>query len=237
MSALELQPCFVIHRRNYRNSSLLLELFTPQDGRFAAIAKGVKSGRSSRSALLQPFRPLLAGVSGRGEIKTLRQAEAEGNVYTLARKALYCGFYLNELLMRLLERNDPHPTLFLHYINALQALSESPSLEDTLRSFEVSLLRETGYELLLDHEAENGEAVQPDGLYDYHIEQGPIRAVVKADAENHNVIHGSTLISLQQGLQLTLQARREARGLMRRILAFYLGDKPLKSRELFRGPN
>ncbi|RDH92637.1 MAG: DNA repair protein RecO [endosymbiont of Seepiophila jonesi] len=237
MSALELQPCFVIHRRNYRNSSLLLELFTPQDGRFSAIAKGVKSGRSSRSALLQPFRPLLVGVSGRGEIKTLRQAEAEGKVYTLARKALYCGFYLNELLMRLLERNDPHPTLFLHYINALQALSESPSLEDTLRSFEVSLLRETGYELLLDHEAENGEAVQPDGLYDYHIEQGPIRAVVKADSENHNVIHGSTLISLQQGLQLTSQARREARGLMRRILAFYLGDKPLKSRELFRGPN
>ncbi len=237
MSALELKPCFVIHRRNYHNSSLLLELFTPQDGRFPAIAKGVKSGRSSKSALLQPFRPLLAGVSGRGEIKTLRQAEAEGNIYTLARKALYCGFYLNELLMRLLERNDPHPTLFLHYIKALQALSENPSLEDTLRSFEVSLLRETGYELLLDHEAENGDAVQPDDLYDYHIEHGPVRVEGNAAADNQNVVHGSTLLSLQQASPLAPQARSEARGLMRRILAFYLGDKPLKSRELFRGPN
>lgn len=186
---------------------------------------------------MQPFRPLLVGVSGRGEIKTLRQAEAEGNVYTLARKALYCGFYLNELLMRLLERNDPHPTLFLHYINALQALSESPSLEDTLRSFEVSLLRETGYELLLDREAEGGEAVQPDGLYDYHIEHGPVRVERHAAVENLNVVHGSTLLSLQQASPLAPQARSEARRLMRRILAFYLGDKPLKSRELFRGPN
>jgi DNA repair protein RecO (recombination protein O) len=225
-------PACVIHRRDYRNTSLLLELFTPGEGRLPAIAKGAKSGRATRAALLQPFAPLLVTLHGRGEIKQLLQVEADGRAYMLKGERLYCGFYLNELLMRLLERRDPYPRLYVHYMDTLDRLAEGEAPDQCLRDFEVNLLQELGYGMLLDHTADSGEALRPEQLYHYEIEQGPMsRAAGSGDQQ----IHGRTLLCLHNRGRLDRQSAVEAKRLLRRILAFYLGDKPLKSRELFQG--
>ena len=230
MPATELQPCFVLHRRDYRNSSLLLELFTPGAGRLPAIARGAKSGRAYRAALLQPFRPLLVTLSGRGEVKTLGQVEPEGQALQLVGRLLYCGYYLNELLMRLLQRNDPHPDLFAYYLETLRGLSNAKPLDECLRYFEVNLLKQIGYELVLDQEIETESPVLADNTYDYVIEQGPVRSSAKS-----GLIHGRTLLCLHNREAMDPESMTEAKTMMRRILAYYLGDKPLKSRELFRG--
>ncbi len=234
MSGKSLQPCFVLHRRDYRDSSLLLELFMLHQGRLSAIARGAKSGRGQRAAFLQPFRPLQVSLTGKGEVKTLGQVEPEGQAFSLRGTLLYCGFYLNELLMRLLERNDPHEDLFVHYFNTLTALAEGQAVDDVLRAFEVRLLTALGYQLLLDREYATGTAVSPEQVYEYEIEQGPLISSRKED-EGSQRVHGRTLLSLHNGVAMDRASMMEAKGLMRRILAFYLGGKPLKSRELFRG--
>jgi DNA repair protein RecO (recombination protein O) len=228
----DLVPAVVLHRRDYRNTSLLLELFTPVDGRLPAIAKGAKSGRASRASLLQPFTPLMVSLRGRGEIRQLMQVEPEGRVYALSAERLYCGFYINELLMRLLERRDPYPNLYLHYLETLQRLAGSETSDQCLREFEVLLLQELGYGLLLDQTADSGEPVLPGRCYHYEIEQGPMS---QARGTVEHAIHGRTLLCLHNREALDPQCASEAKRLLRRVLAFYLGDKPLKSRELFQG--
>lgn len=232
MSQRDLFPACIIHRRDYRNTSLLLELFTPQEGRLPAIARGVKSARSNRSAVLQPFTPLLVSLSGRGEIRQLVQAEPEGRSFPLVGERLYCGFYLNELLMRLLERRDPYPPLYVHYVDTLRRLAAGESVDQCLRDFELVLLQELGYGLLLEHTADTGESVTPDEIYDYRIEQGPVRAM---GGRSDHQVHGRTLLCLHNREPLDERCAAEAKRLLRRVLAYYLGDKPLKSRELFHG--
>ena len=229
-----LQPAFVLHRRDYRNTSLLLELFALHAGRLPVIAKGAKAARGGRSALLQPFRPLLVGLAGRGEIRTLTQVEAEGQAFELPGRLLYCGFYLNELLMRLLGRHDPHPDLFGHYLQTLGSLAAGEALDASLRDFEVQMLTALGYALSLTHDSESGEPVRNEAVYEYILEQGPIGVAGPVDA-NRMRVHGRTLLSLHNRQAMDQETLAEAKGLMRRVLAFHLGDKPLKSRELFRG--
>lgn len=117
----QLEPAFLLHRRSYSNSSLLVECLTLHHGRFPAIAKGVIGGRGTGAALLQPFVPLKLNWSGRGEVKTITGFEQSGKNMELQGRTLYCGFYLNELLMRLLQRNDPYEELFGYYTEALTA--------------------------------------------------------------------------------------------------------------------
>jgi DNA repair protein RecO (recombination protein O) len=222
---------YVLHRRDYGNSSLLLELFTRSQGRYPAIAKGAKRPGSALAALLQPFRPLLVGVSGRGEVKTLTQAEPSAESPTLAGQALFCGFYLNELLVRLLARGDSHERLYDHYRTALAELAAGPEAAGVLRRFERRLLGEAGYAMVLEREAGEGPPLRPELRYQYHPEQGP--QVCAADAPGFTVA-GATLLALAADLPLRGEAAREARELMRRVLAHHLGERPLKSRELFR---
>ncbi|MBA1329859.1 DNA recombination protein RecO [Candidatus Endoriftia persephone str. Guaymas] len=228
-----LQPCFILHRREYRNTSLLLELFTPEQGRLPAIARGARSGRSMLGAILQPFRPLLISLKGRGEVKTLSKSEPEGRALLLQGNHLYCGFYLNELLTRLLQREDPHPQLFLHYSNTLAALATAEPMEAVLRHFELELLDELGYGLLLDQEADNGDKIEAERLYEFHIEHGPV-VFETGRTRSPMVVHGATMLGMHRRDFSEHRTIQEARGLMRRVLAFYLGNKPLKSRELFR---
>ncbi|MES9859650.1 MAG: DNA repair protein RecO [Candidatus Thiodiazotropha sp. LLP2] len=233
MSRIELTPAFVLHRRDYQNSSLLLELFTPTEGRLPAISRGAKSGRSTKAILLQPFAPLRLSLSGRGEIKSLTDVEHDGHPFQLAGERIFCGFYLNELLMRLIERKDPYPSLYIHYCDSLARLASEESVDQILRMFELQLLTELGYGLLLDHTADTGQPVASELIYDYFIEHGP----VLSQSEKAGIkIHGRTLISLQQRDSMDEQCAKEAKRLMRFVLSHYLGDKPLKSRELFVGP-
>jgi DNA repair protein RecO (recombination protein O) len=234
--ATSLQPAFVLHRRDYRNTSLLLELFTLHDGRLPVVAKGAKAVRSGRATLLQPFRPLLVGLTGRGEIRTLTHVEAQGRAFELPGRLLYCGFYLNELLTRLLGRHDPHPELFASYLQALGAVAAGDALDANLRYFEVQLLQVLGYALSLTHDSRSGDPVSNEGVYEYILEEGPVGVSDPIDV-NRLRVRGRTLLCLHNRQAMDRATLAEAKGLMRQILAFYLGDKPLKSRELFRGYN
>jgi len=221
---------YLLHRTPYSNSSLLLECFTREHGRFPAIAKGVKSNKKSGPALLQPFNSLLINFSGKGEVKTLTGYEQDAEAIILKGTTLYCGFYLNEVLMRILARDDPHAELFHHYENTLNELTSATDVEPILRSFEVVLLNELGYGLLLDQEAETGKEIKHDSFYAFEIEHGP-REINRPDT---NAVNGSTLHALAGNIPYHDREKSQARMLMRRLLAHYLGDRPLKSRELFK---
>jgi DNA repair protein RecO (recombination protein O) len=225
-----LLQAFVLHRRDYGDTSLLLELFATGLGRFPAIAKGARRRRSPASAVLQPFQPLWIGVAGRGEVRTLTRVEPAGRPVPLTGRALPCGFYLNELLSRLLGRHDPHDPLFAFYHAALGGLGGG-DLETTLRQFELRLLEELGYAPGLGRDGQTGLPVE-EGLW-YLVEPGqaPRRALPQ---ELPLAVRGATLLALAGGAGLGAGQQREARALLRRLLDPHLGPKPLRSRALFR---
>lgn len=238
------QPAFVLHRRPYRETSLLLEVFTRGYGRLGLLAKGAR--RPSRQALggvLKPFQELLIGWSGRGELPVLTGAEPHGEAIELGGEALYCGFYMNELLLRLLHRHDPHEGLFDDYRTALAALGPQPGAqgpggqEAVLRVFEKRLLAAIGYGLVLDRDISDGSPIEPSAVYDYIPERGPVRL---ADGTGNGIashsesvrVRGATLRGLQDET-LDAEGLREAKRLLRSALARHLGPRPLVSRELY----
>ncbi len=227
---MHLHECYILHRRDYRNSSLLLELFSKEFGRLPAIAKGVKSARSKKQGELQCFHPLQLGLVGRGEIRSVTTIDADQRPYRLTGKALYCGLYLSELLMRMTARNDPYPELFEQYEQALSALAQNDKFDHILRYFEINMLDTLGYALLLNCQA-TGEPLLPGHRYHYQIEHGPL-PITTCNIDGMTV-HGSTLLALSRGEPLARAAAQEAKWLMRSVLTHYLGTKPLKSRELF----
>lgn len=225
-----LRRALVLHRRDYSNTSLLLDLFVEGLGRLAAIAKGARRGRSPASALLQPFQPLWVGVIGRGEVLTLTGCEAAGRPFDLAGRALACGFYLNEVLARLLVRHDPQDAIFAFYHAALGELCAGGDLDWVLRRFELRLIEALGYAPALDRLAD-GRALSPE-VY-YLVEPG--HGTRPADTGGAGLpVRGATLLALARGAALTREQVPEARALMRRLLEPHLGPRPLKSRELFR---
>lgn len=230
-----LQRCFLLHRRDFGNSSLILEVFSGVHGRIAVLAKGAKRPRrgSAGAEVLQPFRPLWLSWSGRGEVKTLIRSEPAGPAFGLAGTPLFCGFYLNELLVRLLGRGDPHEDLFAFYHLALTSLAQGEEQGGVLRQFELRLLHEIGYSVVLDLEAESGRPVAPDRRYVLEPESG-LRLAVGGDTQPSVSVSGETLLCLAAGGPLHGPMSREARAFTRRLLEPYLGDRPLKSRELFR---
>ncbi|NOY63378.1 MAG: DNA repair protein RecO [Gammaproteobacteria bacterium] len=247
MAQITLQPGYVLHARAYRDSSVLVELLTRDYGRIGAVARGAKRVRSPFQGLLQPFNPLLLSWTGAGDLVSLRCAESAGQVVGLSGFALISGLYLNELSTRLLQRFDPHPELFAHYAEALDNLRQcggdkSAALERVLRLFEKHLLDALGYGLTLDCEAETARPVEADGMYDYHLEHGPVPAV--HDERNNQYpsrrivagLSGQTLLSLGAGELTEARSLRESKRLMRATLGLYLGDKPLYSRKLFAPP-
>jgi DNA repair protein RecO (recombination protein O) len=222
---------FVLHRRDYGDTSLLVEVLARGTGRFPAIAKGARRGRNATSALLQPFQPLWLGAVGRGEVRTLTRIEAAGRSFELPGRALLCGLYLNEILVRLLARNDPHDELFAFYHAALSQMGADAELDRTLRQFELRLLGELGYAPPLDREAHGHRPVDPDCYYVMDPGHPPRLA---GEEETETRVWGATLLALARGGPLDPVQRREARTLLRRLLAPHLGSKPLRSRELFR---
>ena len=228
-------PGYVLHSRPWRETSLIVEAFTREFGRVGLVARGVRRNRSQLRGLLLPFRLLLVSWSGRGELPTLTGADTEGPVRSLGGRALFSGFYLNELLMKLLPRNDPHPELFDDYRQAVADLGTGGGLDAVLRTFEKRLLDALGYGPTLDRAADTGAPVSPDSRYRYVAERGPVEA---SSAEEGVLVSGRTLLALAEGRIAGEDdpARTEARRLMRAILAPHLGPHPLESRQLFRRP-
>ena len=221
----------MLHRRDYANTSLLLDLFCEAEGRVAVIAKGAKRGRAYAAALLQPFSPLWASWTGRGEVQTLVRCEPAGAAIGLQGRPLYCGLYMNELMVRLLQRGDPHEALFAFYHAALTRLAAAADLETVLRQFELRLLDEMGYAPALDREGESGAPVRAGLRYSCAPGSAPRRL---GPSEAHRGVRGETLLGLAAGAPLAGELAREARDLMRSLLAPHLGSRPLRSRELFR---
>ncbi len=235
MNRDQLQAGFVLHRRDYGDTSLLIEALSAAHGRLPLIAKGARRARrrgSSQAALLQPFVPLLLAWSGRGEVKTLTRIEAAGPAPVLVGDALYCGFYVNELLMRLTERQDVDPVIFGAYQGTIEALAGDASADTLLRRFELRLLGQLGYRPPLDRDADTGVPVSPEQRYLFDLERGPIRAEQPDLVE---AVSGETLLALDAGADIPSHRAREARNLLRRLLAPHLGERPLFSRALFAG--
>lgn len=230
------QPAFVLHRHNYGETSLLLEVFTTNHGRIGLIAKGARRASSRLHGVLKPFQRLLIGWSGKGELAVLTGAEMDGSGGALAGSALYCGFYMNEVLLRLLHRHDPHNSLFAAYQAALQQLRMDVSNEPVLRIFEKNLLRELGYGLVLDRDIQDRAPIDNRAMYDYILDRGPVRLTypeLNRPAEGVP-IRGSSLLALAQDCLNDPVVLRDAKALMRAALARHLGDRPLHSRKLFR---
>ncbi len=226
-----LQPAFVLHGRDYRDSSRLLDVFSRDYGRVTLVAKGVRSARSRLQGILHPFTPLLVSWTGRGEVQTLTAAEAVKTSIALSRRQLMSGYYMNELIQRLVTLHDPHPELYAIYEQALLDFLQL-SDEQVLRRFEKHLLTAIGYALNLQTESLTGEAVMADANYYYDIEAGAVKVTSAEQAEGQFVVRGQTLLDLQHEQFSSDESRLQAKQLMRMIMGYFLGDKPLKTRSL-----
>lgn len=217
-----LEPVFVLHNRPYQNSSLLVELFSRKHGRFTALARSARGPRSRFRGYLQAFSPLLASWSGRRELMNLNQLELNAAPFQLEGHALMSAFYLNELLLRMLPRDDPYPEIFQDYEIALQGLEQSAKLPTVLRRFEKRLLENLGYGLSFQVEA--------DKYYQWLPEQGFSHCESR---QGERLFLGRSLLAIQAEQWENPEDLAAAKRLLRLALGWHLGDKPLKSRELF----
>lgn len=219
------QPAYVLHSRAYKETSALVDFFTPQ-GRVRAV---LRRARGKGGSLVRPFVELEVELRGRGELKNVGRLDSIGIAGWLHGDALFSGLYLNELLMRLLPAEAPHPGLFEHYTLTLQALAAGRALEPLLRAFEWRLLDELGYAFTLDHDI-NDDPIESTGLYRLQVDAGLERVYLAQPG----LFTGAELLALSQADWAAPGALLAAKRLMRQALAVHLGPKPLVSRELFR---
>lgn len=228
---ISLQNGFVLHSRPYRESSLLLDVFTLDFGRLRLLAKGARKSKRGLHSLLQPFVQLRLSWAGKGDLPVLTAAESIGGTsIKLSGPKLFCGFYVNELLLNFLPSRDPHPEVFDLYRNTLDQLAADDGMERILRLFEVSLLGEMGYGMAFDREATSGQPIDPAKRYVYRIEEGP----VENDERAADSVGGATLLALDRKTLNDPDELQEAKHLMRRVINYYLNGKPLKSRDFFK---
>lgn len=227
---MERSPAFVLHVRPFRDSSRLVDFFTPDYGRVRAVAR-VKARRRGASGLPSPFALLSVHWVGRGELKTLRDWEPVGPPFMLQGHRLYSALYLNEILYRLLHESDAQPHLYRLYADSLAELAADTDMELILRRFELALLEELGYGIDLQMEAESGEPLDPSGYYLLDPERGLIRTYNKTVGQLTYL--GENLLAIGAGHLGTPEVRRAAKQLLRTALAVHLGDRPLQSRALF----
>lgn len=223
------QRGFVLHRKAYSETSLLVDLFTEEAGRLTVLAKGARAKRSAWKGVLQPFTPLLLRWSGKGSLKTLTKAEPAAIALPLQQTALFSGFYVNELLTRVIEPETPNATLFQDYLHCLTRLAAENSVEPALRTFEFQLLQTLGYGVDFTHCAGSGQAVDQAMTYRYREEKGFIASLIK----DNLTFYGKDLLAFEARDFQEPSVLQAAKRFTRIALKPYLGNKPLKSRELF----
>jgi len=241
MKPQPLQPAYILHSRPYRDSSLILELLTPECGRIGCVARGARRDKQRRAQSLQPFAPLLVSLLGRGDLKTLGPVENAGSALWLKGRAVYAGLYANELLVRLLAVGEAQYEIFACYQQLLQALAQldggsAETLEAPLRRFELQLLYQLGSCPQLSYCAHSQGPVSADGHYRLESETGLV-PVYRQDAGRTDEFSGADLLALEQALRsgdFGGAPRATAKRLTRLLLAPLLGDRPLASRELFK---
>lgn len=224
---------FLLHAHPYSETSLVLDIFARQHGRLAVLARGARRPRSTLRAVLMSFQPLELAWFGGGEVKTLAKAEWQGGLPLLKGKSLLLGYYLNELLIRLLPREDPHAALFDAYAEALAALAAGATETAELRRFEKTLLRELGYGLSLERDAETGAPVRADRVYAYQVERGVVETGGSGGVPPGLSFAGKTLLDLAADDYSDPRTLAESKILMRQLMSHYLGGQPLQSRRVF----
>ncbi len=227
---IDFEAAYLLHSRSYRESSQIIEIFGQNHGRIGLVARGSRRPKSRWKSILQPFQPMRMSWSGRGSLQTLRAAEPTSLPLHFTGMHLMGGYYMNELLISLLHRNDPHQNLFAHYGAALAKLGAGEALEPTLRRFELTLLAEIGYGLVTDRDAAQGQPLRSDGWYEYFVDRGPVP--VADGAAGALVISGADLAAIGQGVLDRPERLRIAKRLLREKLNWCLGGRPLKTRQV-----
>lgn len=235
------EPGFVLHRYDWSESSLIVDVFTREHGRVALVAKGAKRPNSNFRPVLLPLQPLHVAFGGDAEIRTLKSAEWVGGQVMPTGDALLAGFYLNELLLRLLARDDPHPRLFDAYADAVAVLAShhTDAMEPALRSFELLLLREIGLLPALDLETGSQSPLGPDSRYSLLPEGGLVRT---GEQDTRPSLPGAQWLALQQALdsptafgaalRLAAQTPAELKPQLRVLLNYHCGTGTLRTRQL-----
>lgn len=224
-SVVHLQPAYVLHSRNYKETSLILEMLTRDFGKVRVVAKGVRKSKSKTAALLRPFASLTVSYLGGGGLKTLTQVELTAPLASMSGMPLYCAFYLNDLVMHFLPVADPHPAVYFDYHDCLLQLAENKALDKTLRLFEINLLENVGYALQLEYDYCNGRPIEAAKRYQFHAESG-------ACENAHGAYSGEMLIALRNRNLDDGKIRLEAKKLLRTVIDHHLPDKKLYSRIL-----
>jgi DNA repair protein RecO (recombination protein O) len=228
---INLHPAFILHSRPYTETSSLLEVFTQDYGRIALIARGARTARSALRGLLRPFKPLLMSWSGKTELMALTAAEQNGGSYELMGNALLSGMYLNELLVKLLQRFDAYPEIFTAYQQTLCHIQYTENIEKSLRLFEKNLFQALGYGLMLNMDSENDNEILPHQYYHFEFEKG----FIPSETTIHSrAFLGEHLLSFHREELSCSETLLTAKRITRQVLGFLLGDKILKSRDLFR---
>lgn len=231
MQAVDQQPAFILHERPYRETSLLIEALTRDHGRVGLVARGIRREKPRwPRGTIAPLRPLLLSWAGKGELGNLIGVDSVGVATAFAGDALMSVLYLNELLVRLLPRNDPHPEVFDGYSACLSELSNGGAVAWTLRRFERDLLAELGYALMLDADGERGDPLDDGADYSYDPERGPIRWAARPITPG---VKGRTLRALAGEMEPDEVTLRQMRHLMRAVLRYHLGGRDLNAWRLF----
>jgi DNA repair protein RecO (recombination protein O) len=245
---------YVLHAYPYRETSLILQAWTQKHGRFALVAKGARRPRSASRGVLLPFQPLSLTWFGRGEVKTLKNAEPAGAALPLSGASLLSAFYLNELLLKLIHRDDPHEKLWGAYDEAISGLrglsrraagvpglvaaepgiADPRAVEPVLRRFELAMLRELGFAAELGRDAVGGAPIDPSREYWYVLEQGPVPADGRPERADAVKLSGLTLVHLDRGQFDDARTAAEAKSLMRMLIHHCLNGQELATRAIVR---
>ena len=226
------QNVYVLHTYPFKETSLVVELFSQQYGRIAAVAKGARRPHSAMRGMLQSFQLLSGSWSGKNELKTLHSLEWSAGLTLIKGEALMCGFYVNELLLRLLPREDAHENLFAYYVATLNTLANSIDLATTLRRFELKMLQEMGYAVPLLNDNNDAPIVQ-NSTYRYQAEHGATKLNGQFKTTNDGIqLSGKTMLDIANDDYTDTATQNQSKGLMRYLLAHYLGDKPLHTKQL-----
>lgn len=231
---------WLLHSRPFRDTSLLLDFLTLEQGRVSAIARGARTQKGKGRSTLQPFVALRITLAGNHELRTLQSAEAAAPTLFLQGERLFAGFYLNELLVKLLHGHEPEPLVYQAYAEAIARLAAADDVEPLLRNFELRLLDALGYGLQFDHDAESGEVLDGEGWYYLQPDSGFVRQLQAplndAEALRAGLYAGRELLKIAAADFAAESTRRQAKRLLRQVLHQHLGGKDISSRQLFARP-
>ena len=228
---IELTPCYILHHRDYSETSLILEVFSKEHGRINLIAKGAKRNKKQQGNSFNLYQQYNISWVAKSELGTLTDIEIVTPARSLKPELMMTGFYMNEVMLRLLHKHEPHPELFDSYDTSINKLMHGESKQIMLRYYEKTLLQSLGYGVILDHEVETGESLSNDKDYFYQFDYGPVFESENKDAGI--TISGKTLLELDNETLSEPKNINEAKILLRTILDQHLGNKPLASKALY----